>query len=229
MISVVIPACNEEKTIKKTINELSILLKKKKIDHKILVVEDGSSDKTVEIVEKMSKSNSNVALIHHEKRLGKGRAVRIGFEKSGGDLILTYDADGSMPAEELNKLMDKMEDEACVVIGSRYSTGAKLVEKRMRILFSRIFNIFFRLLFFNVKDTQSGYKLINRKALDIILPHLKHNGFEWDVEFLKLAKEHGVIIKEVPIRWMHQEKLNVDPVADGLKMFFSLIKIRLGL
>lgn len=226
MFSVVIPACNEEKTIKTTIYNLVSFFKKEKIDYEIIVIEDGSKDKTAEIVKKISQKNKKVKLIHHGERLGKGRAVRIGFKKSSGDLILTYDADASMPPSEIKKLLAAAEKKASVIIGSRYMKGSKIKESKTRLLFSRIFNLFFRLLFFNVKDTQSGYKLMNKPAMKLLLPNLKCNGFEWDIELLKVAKNKGVLVKEVPIVWMHREESKVNPLTDGVKLFISLIKIR---
>ena len=228
MLSVVIPACNEEKTIEKTIGDLVIFFKKEGIDYEIVVVEDGSKDKTAEVVKKISKKNPNIRLIHHKKRLGKGKAVRIGFKKAKGNLLLTYDADASMPPTEIKKLLRAIEKRACIVVGSRYIKGARIKENKIRLIFSRIFNFLFRLLFFNVQDTQSGYKLINAPAMKLILPHLKSDGFEWDVEFLKIAKEKGVYIKEIPIVWIQRGVSKVNPISDGIKMFISLFKLRFG-
>lgn len=225
MLSVVIPAHNEGKLITKTLTNLINFFKKERIKYEIIVVEDGSTDDTVMQVNNFSKQDKNIILFHNKKRLGKGKAVRIGFQKSKGDLILLYDADGSMPVNEIKKMMSAMDTEG-IVIGSRYLTKSKLTEKKSRFIFSRMFNLLFRLLFFDVKDTQSGYKLINRSALNKILPKLSFNGFEWDIEFLKIAKDNNIIIKEIPIVWIHRNDSRVNPIKHGIKMFFAMLKLR---
>lgn len=225
MLSVVIPAHNEGKLITQTLTNLTNFFKKERIKYEIIVVEDGSTDDTVMQVNNFSKQDKNIILFHNKKRLGKGKAVRIGFQKSKGDLILLYDADGSMPVNEIKKMMSAMDTES-IVIGSRYLTKSKLTEKKSRFIFSRMFNMLFRLLFFDIKDTQSGYKLINRSALNKILPKLSFDGFEWDIEFLKIANDNNIAIKEIPIVWIHRNDSRVNPIKHGIKMFFAMLKLR---
>jgi len=219
MRSLIIPAYNEEKRI----GEVLDILTKKLKDYEIIVVDDGSTDKTKEIA--LSKG---VKVISYKKNRGKGYAVKKGFLNANGDLIGFVDADKSISYIYIERVFDALKD-ADVAIASRRSKDSKITVKQplIRRLASRLFNLFVvRLVFgLDISDSQCGCKAMKKEAAKYLARKTESNGFEFDVEMLWLAKLRGYKIKEVPVVWKH-EKNSTFNLSKGPKMFLSLINIR---
>ena len=227
-LSVVIPAYNEEKRIADSLKKIDVFLKKRKISYELIVVDDGSSDSTVQIAE---SSGVNLKVIKNAVNLGKGGAVRNGMLNADGDCFLLTDADLSTPIEELDNFLHWLNCGFDVVIGSRSVRGAN-VEVRQpfyRELIGKIFNKFVRLLTVRgLIDTQCGFKLFTKKCAREIFPLQRLNGFCFDVEVLYLAARKGYKIKELPVVWRNSQASTVRPFKDSFFMLQDLIKIRIN-
>jgi dolichyl-phosphate beta-glucosyltransferase len=225
MLSIIIPAYNEEKRIVKTLGGIRDFLKDK--DYEIIVVNDGSKDGTVKVVEELH--NGRIQIINNPGNKGKGYSVKNGMLHAKGDLLLFSDADLSTPIEELEKLLPFVKEGYGVIIGSRAmkESDIKIHQPFYRELMGKFFNKIVRVLAVGgIKDTQCGFKLFTREAADKIFKLQKLDGFSFDVELLYLAKKLGFKIKEVPIVWINDEETKVSSIKDSAKMFFDLFKIR---
>jgi dolichyl-phosphate beta-glucosyltransferase len=230
-ISIVIPAYNEEKRIGKTLKKVYEYFKEKKIEFEIIVVDDGSNDKTVEIVEKFSFDKKEIRILKHEKNMGKGAAVKTGILNAKGELILFTDADLSTPIEEFEKLKKEIENGYDIAIGSRGLKDSKIVipQPFYRRIIGKIFPFLVRLIVINdFKDTQCGFKLFKKEAGKKIFSQLKTDGFAFDVEVLARGKKENFKIAEVPVVWINSPYSSVKIFKDSFKMFISLLKIRSG-
>jgi len=228
-ISIVIPAYNEEKRIEKTLKKVYEYFKGKKVEFEIIVVDDGSNDKTVEIVEKFSSDRKKIRILKHEKNMGKGAAVKTGILNAKGELILFTDADLSTPIEEFEKLKKKIEKGYDIAIGSRGLKDSKIVipQPFYRRIIGRIFPLLVRLIVIkDFKDTQCGFKLFKKEAAKKIFSQLKTEGFAFDVEVLAKGKKEGYKIAEVGVLWYNSPRSSVKIFRDSFRMFVSLLKIK---
>ncbi|OGN22524.1 MAG: hypothetical protein A2918_02055 [Candidatus Yanofskybacteria bacterium RIFCSPLOWO2_01_FULL_42_49] len=231
-LSVIIPAYNEEKNIEKTIRPIFCYLKDKNIDHEILVVTDGSKDKTNDIVRLLKTELSTLQLLDYEINRGKGYAVKQGMTKASGDLRLFTDADNSTSMDHLEKFIPYISEGYSVVIGSIAISGHKVAagsEPAWRRLFGKMGNLFIQIMAVpGINDTQRGFKLFTAEAAEKIFPKLTIERWGFDVEVLALARKFGYKIKEVPVDWKNAAESHV-----GLKAYFQVlmetVKIRWNL
>lgn len=218
MISIVIPAYNEQNRIERTLEAITKRCK----NAEIIVVDDGSKDRTVEITKRFRK----VRIIKHAKNMGKGAAVRTGMMEAKGDKILFTDADMSTPITELGRLLKIKAD---IIIGSRAVTGAiiKLHQPLYRELLGKTFNKIVQLLAVpGVWDTQCGFKIFTNDAAKDIFARTLIDGFGFDVEALYLARQLGYTIQEVPVTWLNSKESKVHPVKDSWRMLNDIFKIK---
>ncbi len=225
-LSIVIPAYNEENRITHSIKKITKYLNKRKIQYELLVVNDGSKDKTVREVEDIN--NKKIKLINNEKNMGKGYSVRRGFLKSRGDYVLFTDADLSTPIEELDKF-EKFLPEYDIVIASRKADNAQVVEKQpvWRIFAGNMFPFVVRVIMKqDIKDTQCGFKLFDRKKCFAVFKKQTLFGFGFDVEILHIARKNKLKIKELGVSWFNDGETKVKLIKDSALMFLDLLKIR---
>jgi len=233
MLSLIVPAYNEEKRILSRIQSLVRYFDTAFGGYELLVIADGCTDKTPEVVSKYANDNHKVRLLVFSKRLGKGGALMKGLKEARGDTIVITDADDSVPPEELLKLIREAEAQD-LVIGSRYTRGSKLLasETFLRFFLGRAFNAFVKLMFWRLKginDTQCGTKVMKRYVIDEILRDLFITGFAVDVNLIYSAMRMGFKVKEVGITYTHIEqesKVSKALVKLVLGMLFSLVKLR---
>ncbi len=226
-VTVIIPAYNEEKRIPKTILDLDYFFVKNKIAYELIVVDDGSSDNTIRVVDKL-KIKATKQIISLAQNMGKGAAVREGVFSASGKKVLIIDADGATPIKEYTKLLDEMEAGTDIVIGSRYQVLSRIEKKQpfLRRIISRAGNYFIRLLFgFSYKDTQCGFKLLDKNIAQNIYQDVRTNGFGFDVEVLALAQMRKFNVAETAVEWHDQEGSKVKPL-DPLKVLVEIIWIR---
>ena len=228
-ISVVIPAFNEETRLQFTLPVLWSEISKYYSHFEVLIVDDGSTDRTSEVVTAFSGNHKNIRLVRYEKNRGKGYAVRIGMLASLGDHVLFSDADLSTPVEEVLKLREALETGADVAIGSR-ATRQTVIEKRQplyRVVMGKTFNKFVQLLATpGIFDTQCGFKLFTRAAAMDLFRDCRIEGFGFDVEVLFLARKRGLVIREIGVRWLNSPDSKVHPVIDSARMLRDLLVIR---
>lgn len=227
--SIVIPAYNEGTRIRATIERVLAHIQRHGWDAEILVVNDGSSDDTAQIVQSYASQNHCLRLIENPGNRGKGYSVRNGMLHASGAVILFSDADLSSPIEEADKLFDALSAGADVAIGSRWLRVELQTHRQPlhRQLFGRIFNVALRLILgLKYRDTQCGFKAFTRPAAQTIFPlqHIERWGF--DPEILYLARRFGHRVEEVPVQWAHREGTRINPLRDGIRMFFEILKIR---
>ncbi|MDP1689508.1 MAG: glycosyltransferase family 2 protein [bacterium] len=227
LLSVVIPAYNEATRIKETILKCSSYLIDKHLIHEIIVVDDGSTDKTVDVVQEIIKTLSNLILVKLQQNKGKGAAVQYGMEVAIGDVRLFMDADGSTPIEEIERLLPLLESYD-IIIGSRALNDSRVKRSQSwyRQLFGKFGNIIVRLLFgLQLYDTQCGFKLFNKRSAEFLFPKLILNRFGFDIEILALGNKYGLKIKEVPVTWEHKENSKVN-YSDYIDVLISILKVK---
>jgi dolichyl-phosphate beta-glucosyltransferase len=226
-ISVVIPAYNEEKRIKTTLEKILRYLDKNKFDYELIVVDDCSADNTINAVK--SFKNSKIRILKNNENMGKGYSVKRGVLASSKENILFSDADLSTPIEELDKFLEYTNNND-IIIASRNLKESNIALKQpfFRSSLGKIFPFFVNLFVLKgIKDTQCGFKLFKSSAKKIFEKQ-KLNRFAFDVEILYLAEKSGLRIKELPVRWINSEGSKVNPLKDPISMFYDLIKIKIN-
>jgi dolichyl-phosphate beta-glucosyltransferase len=230
LLSVIIPAYNEEKRLVRTLEKIYLYLTSKGSDYEVIVVDDGSTDKTKEIALNSSLSKKGkLNFLRNEQNKGKGYSVKRGILTAKGDYILISDADFSTPIEEFDKLFTHLKSGYDIAIGSRSIAGAdvRLHQPLYRECMGKFFNVLVQCMVFRgLIDTQCGFKLFKGAVAKEIAPLLKIDGFSFDVEMLYLAKKTGYKIKEVPVVWINSPASRVNPIFDSLKMFLELLSIK---
>lgn len=228
-LSIIIPAFNEASRLPETLRKINTYLTAQDYPSEIIVVENGSSDGTYQIVNDMQSEICCLTVLHEDQR-GKGWAIRQGMFNARGDYRFICDADLSMPIEEIAKFMPPLELSAPIAIGSREAPGAmRYDEPQYRHLIGRAFNWLVRILLIRgVNDTQCGFKLFREDTVNAIFPQLTITGWTFDVEALFIAQKLGFKIVEIPIHWHHHPHSTVKVLRDSFKMGFDLIKIRIN-
>lgn len=227
-LSVVVPAYNEENRLGDTLPVMYAYLKEHFPQFELIVVDDGSTDRTPAIVRDFAKQHPEVRLISYQPNRGKGHAVRTGVLQSRGEWVLFSDADLATPIEELPNLAAKLREGHDIAIASRAVQGAKLVVRQpwYREFAGRSFNLMVQLLAVpGIHDTQCGFKLFRQEAAREIFSRCEENGFSFDIEVLHVALRLGYRIAEVPVHWMHREGSKVRLLRDAVRMFFALLRI----
>jgi len=230
-LSVIVPAYNEEERIPETLREIAKYLKKENFTFEILVVSDGSTDRTCEVVESLKSEIPNLKLICEKKNRGKGYGVKRGMLKAKGKFRLFTDADNSTPLSEIEKFWPEFEKGAEIVIGSRDLKGAILdpPQSLFRTFLGEGFKIVRKIIvgLWELEDTQCGFKCFKEKAALKIFPKCKIERFAFDPEILLIGKKMGFKIKEVPIFWRNDPRSKVK-LKSIFKMAIDLIKIRMN-
>ncbi len=226
-ISIIIPAYNEEKRIRKCLTRTLQYCIEEQWDFEILVAVDGSVDNTAKIVDDFQSEDNRIKLISLKARMGKGGALMNATRKASGNYIAYMDADLSADPSEIQRLLDHI-DNYDIVVGSRALRGNLPPIKRpmTRAIFSHIYSSAFRLLSeLQIYDPQCGLKILRRNEVLKILPEIKTTGFAFDSELLVIASIHGLRIKEVPIKWSHDEGSKIDIIKQTTTMGRDLFLI----
>jgi dolichyl-phosphate beta-glucosyltransferase len=229
-LSVVIPAFNEERRLPRTLESIFAYLQARPYRAEIIVVDDGSSDQTPEIVTACRQKYPALRLVSNGGNRGKGYSVRHGILEARGEVALFSDADLSTPIEEADKLLAALRDEGFDgAIGSRaidrnlIEVHQSAIREQAGIFFNRLVRLIMGIEF---SDTQCGFKAFRRERARIIFEQQRVERFGFDPEILFLAKRHGLRVAEVPVRWSHDPGTKVNVASDGLRMFAELLWIR---
>ena len=228
------PAYNEEKRIGSTLEAYATLfdnlVKQKKLDYQILVVINGTTDKTREVVSKISKKYNKIKWIESVRR-GKGFAIMEGFKKSleeNFELIGFVDADMATPPEAYYALVKNINNYDGI-IGSRWVNGAKVSKRTfLRAILSKGFNTIVRILFLiKQRDTQCGAKIFKNKVIKKIINELYSTEWAFDVNLLYLCKRYNFKIKEFPTIWTDKEDSKIEIMKTPVQMFSGVLRLRL--
>jgi glycosyltransferase involved in cell wall biosynthesis len=220
LLSVVVPMFNEEPTVGDIIRRLRSVLEDSGFRYEVIVVDDFSSDKSVEAAQKRG-----VTVVGLKQHMGKGFALRAGFAKANGELIATIDSDGSHLPEELPLLLLPIaQNNADLVIGSRFSNNGEGTTKKINKIGNRIFNNLIKNLTGNhISDSQSGYRVMTRRVLRSM--RLNSCGYEIESEMLVKTAQKRFRIMEVPITYEQRTygRSGIDPLRDGFRILASIL------
>jgi dolichyl-phosphate beta-glucosyltransferase len=227
-LSIIIPAYNEELRLPATLKQIAAYIRSAKREVEVIVIDDGSKDKTIAAGESFRNEISNLRVISNGRNRGKGYSVRHGMQEACGRIVLFTDADLSAPIEEVEKLLPSMQNHD-VAIGSR-AVDRSLIsvhESHFRefagIIFNKIVRLILRLPFV---DTQCGFKAFRREECRIIFEQQTIERFGFDPELLYLARHHGLRSVEIPVRWAHSPATKVNMLRDSIQMFLDVFIIR---
>ena len=229
-ISVVIPAYNEAARIGPPLATVAAWLDRKGWQAEILVVDDGSRDRTVAVAEEFARQAPvQVRVLRNGLNRGKGYSVKYGVLEARGEFILVSDADFSTPIEDLPRLLAPIEArDVDLTIGSRDLPGSRVEVRQVwwREAMGRTFNFILRTLAgLRYRDTQCGFKVLRREAALPLFRAARVERFAWDVEILHLAALAGLRVREMPVRWRNSADSRVHPVRDSALMLRDTLRI----
>lgn len=238
-LSVIVPAYNEEVRLLSTLEKIVAYLDQQPYQAELLIVDDGSTDRTVAQAEIVANKHAQARLIKNDHR-GKAYTVRTGMLAGQGDLILFSDADLAVPIEELEKLLPFFDEGYDIVIASREGQGARRIgEPAYRHFMGRVFNMVIRIFTMgHFQDTQCGFKIFRQEVARDLFNRVQLYGDNaavlteaavtaFDVELLFLAIKFGYKVKEVPVKWIYGTETKVNPLVDSWRNFKDVLRVRL--
>jgi len=235
-LSVIIPARNEESNISGTIESIYSYLLNRGISHEILVMENNSTDRTVEIVKSMTPNIPTLSLVNlviKGSRAAKGYAVREGILRAKGDFRLFMDADNATTIDHIERMMPYFEQGYGVVIGSIAVKGKVIAggsEPAWRRLFGKMGNLFIQIMAVpGIHDTQRGFKIFSSKAAQDIFSKVTIYGWGFDIEVLALALKYGYKIREVPVNWKNDMAHSKVTLKAYIQVLLETVVIRWNL
>ncbi|MGC9610882.1 MAG: dolichyl-phosphate beta-glucosyltransferase [Minisyncoccia bacterium] len=230
-LSIIIPVYNESKRLPLTLVDMDRHLSQAEYSYEIIVVDDGSTDGTGEIVSRFSRTIKNLRLTGYKENHGKGYAVRFGMLEAKGNYRIFMDADNSTSIDQFDNMLPFLKEGYEVVIGSRDVKGAKLIPPQpwYKRLVGNIGNIIIQILLLpGMWDSQCGFKCFSEAAAEKIFSLSRINRWAFDVEALSLAKEMGYRIKEIPVTWVNNVESRVKPLA-YVRVLWDVVRIRIWL
>lgn len=236
LLSIIIPSFNEENRLGKTLSETVDYLRRAAYDTEIIVVDDGSTDRTIDVAEafaaQVNDEKIHFSVVRNPGNRGKGYAVRNGMLHASGEVQLFMDADLATPIDQIPKVMEPiLEDKADIVFGSRAIQDELIQVKQslLRRLRGRAGNLIIRsLLGMDIKDTQCGFKAFRRSAAKAIFPLQQIEGFGFDPELLFIGNKQGWRWLEVPVVWRHVEGSKVTMFSSTVEVLSEIFRIRLN-
>jgi len=226
-LSIIIPAYNEENRLPHALGQVFAFLEQQSYAAEVLVVENGSTDGTLQLAQQYTQDYPNLRVFHEPGR-GKGLAIRRGMAEARGEYRFVCDVDLSMPVEEINHFLPPALTDFDIAIASREAPGAvRYNEPYYRHLTGRVFNYLIRLLVLpGIQDTQCGFKCFRAAVAVDVFRCQTLTGWSFDVEILYIARRHGYRIAEVPIRWHYSPESKIHILRDSWRMFRDLLTIR---
>ena len=228
LLTIIIPAYNEERRLPRSLEQIVTFIQTQSEPMEVLVVENGSRDRTTEIAEGFAAQHPFVRVMHSEK--GKGAAVKAGMLAGSGHYLFICDSDLSMPIAEVRKFLPPLRGDYDVAIGSREGPDAhRFGEPPYRHLMGRVFNLIVRVLAIpGFQDTQCGFKSFRNAVGKEVFAEQTMPGWAFDVEALFIALRRGYKVIDVPINWYFDGDSRVDPVRDTWRMLRDVFKIRVN-
>lgn len=230
-LSVIVPAYNEEKLIKGTLIETENFLSAQIYGYEIIVVNDGSKDKTSSIIESLQSDFKNLIIIKNDKNRGKGYSVKKGMLSAKGKFRLFMDADNSTSIDQLASFIPPMKNDCDIVIGSRALKNSKITKSQSfyKKLLGSIGNKLIRFFAISeIGDTQCGFKCFSSESAENIFSKLTIDRWGFDIEILAIANKLGYKVKVVPVVWENREETRVRN-KEYIATFKELLKIKMNL
>jgi dolichyl-phosphate beta-glucosyltransferase len=226
-LSIIIPAHNEERRLPRTLDDLDAFIRAQPFPVEVVVVENGSQDRTLDLARQAAERLPYLKVIHEERR-GKGLAVRTGILAATGQYRIFCDVDFSMPVSEISHFIPPALPDCQVAIASREAPGAvRYGEPYYRHLGGRVFNTLVRLLALpGVQDSQCGFKCFRGDIAQEVFPLQTIEGWTFDVEVMFIARRLGYRVVEVPIPWHYNPGSKIRMLRDSWKMVLDLVTIR---
>ncbi len=227
LLSIVIPAHNEESRLPRTLEQVFAFLGTQDYAAEVLIIENGSSDRTLEVAQAYAAKHPHVTVIRAEGR-GKGLAVRLGMLAATGQYRFMCDADLSMPIEQVNRFIPPALPDLDVAIGSREVRGAVRYDEPLhRHWGGRLINLVIRLLILpRLQDTQCGFKCFRAEVAEDLFRRQTLQGWSFDIELLFVAYRRGYRVVEIPIDWYYRSESKVSAISDALRMIGDIFRIR---
>jgi len=227
-LSVIVPSFNEEARLPHSLDLIAAYLNSANRSTEVLVVDDGSNDRTAEVAASFTDRIANLRVLKNGENRGKGYSVRHGMQEARGEYVLFTDADLSAPIEEADKLLSALQ-QFDIAIGSR-ALNRDLIdvhESHFREFAGIIFNRIVRIvLWLPFVDTQCGFKAFRRERCRIIFEQQRIERFGFDPELLYLARHHGLKATEIPVRWSHSPATKINMMRDSIQMFVDVFTVR---
>jgi len=229
LLSIVIPAYNEQARLPRTVLETVRWCTAQHLDFELIIADDGSRDETLALARLFEESDIRIRALACP-HMGKGATVRIGMLNAKGPFILFMDADGATPVDEIPKLLTAIESGTDVAIGSRvvqHPGEVEIKKSPLRHFIGRSFAFFVNVFAFGgIGDTQCGFKMFRREAAAGIFSRQRITGFAFDVEILFIARRLSLSIAEIPVNWVAQPGSKVNLITDSIKMLWDIGHIR---
>lgn len=227
--SIIIPAYNEGQRLAATLDKVLAYIARQGWTAEVIVVNDGSRDETAGLAREFARRNPVVRLLENPGNRGKGYSVRNGMLHARGDVLLFTDADLSSPIHEAEKLLGAIAGGADAAIGSRWLRSELQTERQplYRQFFGRLFNLLLQVILgLRFKDTQCGFKAFTRESAQAIFGRARIDRWGFDPEILFLARKLRVRVEEIAVEWAHDERSKINPLSDGLRMFWEMCRVR---
>lgn len=228
-LSIVIPAYNEEWRLPPTLLDMVDYFDGRDLNYEIIVVDDGSTDRTAEVVKRLERIRNQVCLIQLPQNRGKGFAVKTGVLNSHGKYVLLADADGSTPIREIERLEEHFDKDRKIVIGSRGlpSEETSVTRGWYHTLLERVFNMCVKLFILpGIADTQCGFKMFTAKCAYFLFERQQAERWSFDIEILFIARKAELEIIEVPINWNDVPGSKVNLLLDAIGMFCDIFTFK---
>jgi glycosyltransferase involved in cell wall biosynthesis len=221
-LSFVIPAYNEESSIEDALNTLDEAVKNKKLQYEIVVVDDGSKDKTLSKAITYASKNGHVKVVNYNKNMGKGYAVKAGFMQATGDIVVFADGDRDIDLSIVSSYVEALQH-GDIVIASKWHPQSVVKIPIIRRILSHSFNMLVRLMIgAKLRDTQAGLKAIRKSAFKDIFPRLAVKRYAFDVELLTVANLYGLRVVEMPVNLQMRALFSLREIW---RMFVDLLGI----
>ncbi len=229
LVSVVIPAYNEAARLKPGLEQILQHLRATGLDCEIILVDDGSSDRTADVVHRYLNGTVPLRVLRQDPNQGKAAAVKRGLLAADGRFVGYVDADMSTPFAEIDRFLQALADGADVAIGSRSMTGSdvQVHQPLHRAVAGKLFGAFTRLVLLpDIADSQCGFKFFRREVAQDLFTRQRLTGWAFDAELLYLARRLGYRLVQIPVRWINDPNSKVKMLTAGPKMVLDIMRLR---
>ncbi|OHA00757.1 MAG: hypothetical protein A3H71_01800 [Candidatus Sungbacteria bacterium RIFCSPLOWO2_02_FULL_48_13b] len=230
-LSIVIAAYNEEARLPKTLQRIWAFLDARNFSYEVVIVDDGSRDRTLEWVKDTAKSHPNLRWLSHTPNQGRGASIREGVLAAGGELILGTDADGSVDDEAILRFVEYFDEHPDIdaIFGSRELPASHIAQSQplLRVFLGHGFILLAKILFrmWRTTDFTLGFKMFRHRVAKDIFSHQFDNHFAAEAEIVYVTKRRGWKMKELPVTWTDNRDSRVRPFRDSFRSFRGMMKI----